>query len=258
MDYMESTILTQIYRVFAIIFGILVGVVSFFVYKMTKGGSKGWIYIVLSGGFFCLWSLGTMFFAFDIIKIPYMWHILATISQFGIAFTMPLGFTKFLLDFGVNRPKWLNMSSVFIIVLGSIIALLVGNILTDNFSEPLTAILSISLIVSGIGFIVAIVPAFIMARATKQGHWILATILVILIALGYNLVGYYFNCCSEEGELSEEEVCADYDLKYGKVHGLPCSELVVGVSKYFQVFLFSGIVLVIVALYLLNSRLKFN
>ncbi len=252
---MEYTLATYLLRLPAIILGIIIGYLALSVYRITKGGSSGWYYLTSAGAFLFLWSASTMLFS--LVDVPVARYISGIIFLLGMGVAFPLCLTKLLEDFGARKPKWLNVPVVLIILAGIYIVILLANIISGNFSEPLITLLSISHIMLGIGHIIAILPAFLLSRATKQRPWKLMLVFAVILGVGINLGQYYVNCCSEDEEFSQKELCVGYDLDYSKIYNLPCIGWVVSLGKYYQISLFLGIIILPIAIYQLNCRLRF-
>lgn len=247
--------MTLALRVPAILLGVLVGYFALCLYRITKGGSNGWLYLSVKGMCLFFWAITALLFT--LIDIPLLRYLSGAIFLFGIAFTFPITYTKLARDFGAEMPKWFNVKTCSLVVVGAYLLLLVGNVLTDNFREPLVTLLTISHLSLGIGALIAIYPTYILMKATNQNPWKLAFLFAVVIALGMNFGQYYNNCCHEDGIMTDEPVCEGYDLDYNKIYGSPCIGAIVGIGKFYQLSLVAGIIILLTALYQLNSRLKF-
>ncbi len=252
---MEFTWVTLFWRSGAVMLGLIGCYFAFRIYQLTKKGSNGWFYLALQGLFLFLWAATAMLFS--MLDLPTARYISGIVLLLSIAISVAITYTKFVEDFGIKKPRWLNVTTTFSVLMVAFVLLVIGNLLTDNFDEPLVTVLSISHLTLGIAGLIAIIPTVILVRATKQTPWKLALGYAIIIGLGLNIGQYYDNCCYEGGELSESELCSDYDLDYIKVYNLPCYEGLVAIGQYYQISLLIGMIILPTALYQLTDRLRF-
>ncbi len=251
---MELTWMTWVWRIGALILSIIGGYFGIRLYVLTSKGSKGWVYSSLKGILLFFWSLSALLFV--LVDIPYLRHISGIIFLVLMSLVLPQIYTKLLEDFGAERPQWLSVRNVLITVPAVFFTLLLGNIFTGNFENPLVTILSVSHLTLGISALITVIPTFILAKKTKQLPWKMTLIFALVIGIALNVGQYHNNCCSEAGELSDNEICANYDLDYTKVYNLPCNEELVSLGRYYQVLLLLGVTMLPAALYQLTARLK--
>ena len=73
--------------------------------------------------------------------------------------------------------------------------------------------------------------------------------------MALNFGQYYDGCCGPNGDMETDLACADYDLDYMRVHGVPCQEGLVGIFKYYQLLLILSLVFVDISFYLILRSL---
>ena len=247
--------MTLVFRLPAILLGAYAGYLAFSLFRVTKGGSNGWIYLSVKG--LCLFFWAATALIFSMIDLPSLRYLTGAFFLFLIAVTVPITYVKLVEDFGAKRPRWLNVRNTLFFVIIVYLLFLFGNVFFGNFAEPLVTLLTVSHLTLGIAALVAIIPTYILVKETGQRPWKLALIFAILVGVGLNFGQYSNNCCSEEGDFYGMEICEGYDLDYTKIYNAPCFSGLVIAGQYYQIALLASIIVLPIALYQLNSRLRF-
>ncbi len=241
---MVSTIMTLVFRYSAIISGILLLILSIMIYRKTRNATKGWFFLSMFGVSLFLWSSTAMGLKGDALFLPRM--LTGIVFLLCIAFSVSYSYSKLVEDFLVDKKRWINAKIASAFVGISFLAILIFNLIfrSQDFSSfLLPKLLSVSHWTVGLSFLFAIIPSFLLFKTSKEWRWGTAFLACLIIGLGMNLGQYYDGCCGNSGQLSEDAVCSAYDLDYMLVYNVGCSEGIVGIGKFYQLFLLVGIIL---------------
>ncbi len=100
------------FRLFSLVFALLGGVFSYLIYKLTKGGSKGWKYLAIGAISISLWGLSQL--VFIIINIQVIRVALSALFKFIFGVFILLGSIKLVEDMGIKKLNWLNTRNAII------------------------------------------------------------------------------------------------------------------------------------------------
>ncbi|MFW5990669.1 MAG: hypothetical protein ACOCQX_00430 [Candidatus Nanoarchaeia archaeon] len=252
---MAINTVTIVFRLLAILAGVLIGIFAFQIYTLSKGGLKGWKYIAIYGGFLCFWAVSALIT--KLIGVTVLERITGIIGLLGMAVFVPYSYAKMTDELNL-KPSWFTAK----ISLGSTAAvfllLLVLNVFKPTFLEyPLDKLLSISHFTLAITLVFALIPLYVLSKNIKKSSWILATIATVVIFSSLMIGQHYDGCCAKEGELEDNDsLCGDYDLPYVQVTDAPCFEPIVNFGKMYQAYLTVGVLLLAGSFYQLSRGFK--
>lgn len=253
---MEIDVITLVFRALAIFGGILIGLFAFQIYKLSKGGLRGWMYISIFGGFLFFWAAASL--ATSLIGIGLLEKIAGTIGLLGLAFFVPLSYTKICEELNLKRPDFLSTRVSVGFTSLVLMALLLLNVFSPSFAEfPMEKIVSISLFTLGFAMAFALIPLYVLVVNVKKAPWIIALVATVLLSFSLFVGQHYNGCCGEGGEFEEiDELCGRYNLHYIEVTEGPCVGGVVKVGEFYQAYLTIGILLIAFSYYRLAGIFK--
>ncbi len=266
---MASTMFTIVFRLLAIFSGVFLAIMSYLIYKNTRGATKGYSYLAYFGISLFLWSSTAMIFkklewtAMIFKKLE--WFLIREISGiiflFMIGFFVTKAFSKLVEDFGVTKPSWVSVKGALYFVVGVHILVLALNLMFFfgdflEFNTALQKLLSIAHWSLSFSFLYAIFPTYYLMKATKKSPWILAFLFSVVIAFSLNIGQYYDGCCGISGKLSDQPICEQYDLDYMRTYDVPCNTGIVKAGIIYQMYLIVGIILIDVSFFQLWRRLS--
>jgi len=253
---MELGLVTIIFRSVAILFGVILLVLSILIYERTRDATKGWFYLSAFGVSLFLWSTtATLFRYIDVFLIRGLSGI---IFLFLIGFFIVSAYSRLSEDLWIEKPKWITQKNMTIISGIIYLALLVFNTIFfwQDFQIPLVKYLSITHLWLGFAFLIAAIPTYYLMKKGKNAQWTIAFFAVLVVGLSLNAGQYYDNCCSENGIAQELTICEGYDLDYIRVYETSCVPWLVTMGRFYQFGLVIGIVLIAIQFYVILKNLK--
>ncbi len=242
--------LVEVFRIFSILAGILIAYFTYMIYKFTKGGSKAWMFIAITGVTLGVWGslqvIFLMFFDIRIIRIITGIIFLPLIALGGLFSSIELP-----KDMDIKIPKFLNIKNAKIYSLFIFLILLIYNLLTP-FTNILTEILSIAHILIFFYFIPATYGFYFVWKGTRLKEWCIMSLASFLIVMGIITTNYTGVCC--ENNLSN--LCELNVLDYVSVLPLPCIESLLSIALKGAMFLLFGEILYLISFYLIWRSMK--
>lgn len=246
-----------LYSIFVSIVSVFIYLFAYMIYISTKGGSKGWFYIGVSAISICLWVAIRMVFT---LFLPVQMSLLisgsvlflitvATIVLFSIiAVTIPLAVLTLIRDMKIKTPPWLNGKVVLAYFLLVLVLLLLYNFLTP-FIDIMAELLSISLLISALYSIVAIIGSYFIWKGTGDYRWIIMLLGFLFIFVGVFLASYAGNCCGDPA--NRPDLCSTYWYNYVQSTPIPCFEFLIPLASFGPTYTFIGLIFVCMSLYLI-------
>jgi len=253
---MELGLVTIIFRSIAILFGVILLVLSILIYRRTRDATKGWFYLSAFGVSLFLWSTtATLFRYLDIFWIRGLSGI---IFLFLIGYFIISAYSRLSEDLWIEKPKWITQKNLTVITGIIYLALLVFNTIFfwQDFEMALVKYLSITHLWLGFVFLLATVPTYYLMKKAKNIQWTIAFFACLIVGLSLNAGTYYDNCCGENGLGQELEICSGYDLDYIRVYETSCVPSMIGIGKFYQFGLVTGIVLIAIQFFIMLKDLK--
>lgn len=233
--------ITIIFRTLAILGGVLMGFFAYQIFRYSKGGLRGWMYLSCFG--FSLFFWATTALITKIIGVTLLERITGILGLAGMAFFLPLAYSKLTDELNLKKPKFLN--GTFSVAFSSLVFLILiaMNIIKPTFMEyPLDKLLSISHFGLGVCVLFAIFPLYFLIVNIKKKPWVIAMIATIILAMSLFVGQHYDGCCGKNGELQDnEELCGNYDLPYVQVSDMPCYAPIVSFGEFYQAYLTIGV-----------------
>ncbi len=249
---MENALFTLIFRLVAVVSGLLLLILSILIYRKTRSATKGWFYLSLFGVWLFLWSSTAMGLKGEAFFLPRM--LTGIIFLLAIAYFVLYSYTRLAEDFWVQKPKWLTnkTSTAF---MGLCLILIGGyNLLflrQDFQTNLLPKLLSITLWTVGLAFLFSAIPTYYLFKASKEWRWGTAFLSCLLAGLAINFGVLYAGCCGTSGNLTSDQICADYDTDYMRVYDSSCNMFLVTLGKYYQLMLILSVIFVDTSFFLI-------
>ncbi|MFW5990670.1 MAG: hypothetical protein ACOCQX_00435 [Candidatus Nanoarchaeia archaeon] len=252
---METNSITLIFRLLAVLGGVLIGVFAYQIYKFSKGGLKGWKYIAIYGGFLCFWAVTALLTKLMGVKI--LEYICGIIGLLGLSYYIPAAYTKLSGELNLKKPGWFNTKFSIVVVSVVIVALLVYNLLKPTFMDnPVSKILAIIHFTLGFSMVLALIPLIILTKNIRKAPWVLLTLGTIILAASMLVGQHYAGCCGDYGDMQEESVCEGYSLPYVQVTDAPCYGSMVQTGQFYQSYLGVGVLMAAVSFYLIAREFR--
>lgn len=239
----------DIFRVAAIFIAILFAFFCYRIYILTKGGSKGWLYIAISCMLLSVWSVIVVIFSrvFD-VEIIRLWA--TVLIMIPISFLGPLGLLKLLNDLKVKVWLLANKRNFILYNVTVWVVMLAYNFMTPMISVS-NELASMAHFMIPATFFPMTYTSWKLADATKQKAWKLLLGFVFFIALGVLLGTYLGSCCGEGGDLTGQPTCASYGADYTNIYPVLCITGLVQFSMLYNAIEIVGLVFGLAAFYLL-------
>ena len=194
---MNSYFISFLMYIVMTIIGIVVSYFCYDIYKLTKGGSKGWKYLAIGGisiGVYAIWgSIDILFLSLNPFRqiIMFVFHIP---FLFFFQFFMPLGTEALVSDLKIKRPKWYTKNNILYSIVFLYSLLITYNLLTPfkNFGDELA---SIVLFLLPIINIFACYGFYLISKQAKKLFWYILFIGGLIITLGVPGYQFYGICC---------------------------------------------------------------
>ncbi len=253
-----AEIITLIFRISALIIGLLMAFFGYKIYKHSRGATKGYLYMAVFGIALFFWSSTATLFRELGMFTPRI--ITGTIFLAAISVFLLLSYTKLVIDFNISKPKWLNERFTIGFLIAGYLFFIILNFVfikdASGYEHIMRKILSISHVMLSISAIYALIPLYYLMSATKKAPWIFAFVFILTVAIGLNVGAYFDGCCGKNGELGSEPLCSEYDLDYLLVYELPCLPGIVSFGSKYQLMLLLGLIFGDISFYPLWRKLS--
>lgn len=217
-----------------LILGILVGFFSMRIFLDTKGRSRGWRYLGISGLFVFLWTVALTiltplgFISLKLLISSICWLVIGTI--------FPLGLIILGLDLGKRMHPFFHTKPFLSTVVFLWTLLIFINIIVLPYDSLLLEIAGISRIVMAITFLVtALLPVFLLWRDSLSWAWFMMLLFVIIMPISVIMGSYANGCCLREGQ-TYQSLCKDLSIQYADTLYPPCNAQLLSIS-YFYIYL---------------------
>ncbi len=226
---------------FGLAIGIISGIFAYLLRRVTKGATKGWLFLYLEGLALFLWGL---FFSVSVILDSVTGKILVTgILVPFICFFGLLGYVSFLSDFGIKKYGWINARNCAIFSFVLYVFVAAFNYFFSSSDWPVYGLGTVGIFVGGFLALLASIAAFILFYGTGRYIWFSQFLYVIMVFLGLWSISYVSLCCWDEGPLSEDEVCIPVDYEYQEIFSMPCFSPIIPVADFFYNMIAAGLLI---------------
>jgi len=192
-----ATIMSYIMFFGMIVAGFLIAYFSYDLYRLTKGGSRGWKYMTYACiplGLYAIW--GVIDTALG-MSIPFRLEILLLVtgvSLFLFGLFMPLAIQRIGEDIKAGFPKCYTGRNILIFI-----TLLYAVLITYNLMMPITTVAEeiVSIILFNLAIMSGVMAfgSFIIAKSSKKIAWWLFLVAAVTILLGVPGYQFYGDCC---------------------------------------------------------------
>jgi hypothetical protein len=242
------------FRIASVFIGIAIAYLAIAIYNKTKGGSQGWIALLMTYVSFGFWA---------ILQVVFLWMlpnygmrvISATILFFVTGFTNPLGVIMLSRDMKLKRPAWFNKTYCIILSAAVYLAVFTYNFVLTPFTNPFAELLSTMLVSVGVLFLFAFFGYYIIYRGTKLKVWLHLGYAILLVSLGVFMVAAFSDCCGTDGPLHETEACDSWMYDYTTALPAPCIEWLLPLSSNGALFIFLGEAITLYALFRISRSM---
>jgi hypothetical protein len=260
---MEISIgIPELFRIASIFMGILVAYFTYRIYVMTKGGSKGWKYMAITGASLFLWATFQVIFSLFItgdlarfIRIISGTILFPIITIYGLL--CPIALLK---DMEIKKHKFLTERNAWYYFLSLMILLLFYNLLLIFPQEIFSELLSVAHDLVPLCFIFATYGYYLLWKGTKKGVWIVMYLGTLLIVVGTILNSLSANCCGTP-DISQnlKSLCQEgYRYDYVASTPIPC-ELIKGILPFAfrgSLFILIGVVFYLATFYKIYTSME--
>lgn len=254
MDILDGVSL--IFRLLSVVIGPLLAVVVYIIYRKTRGGSVGWLYISIAFISLGVWSLSQLLF---LVVFPNFLArtIIGAMTIFLITFFIPMAAVKLANDMKCKLPGWMTEVNVIIIGFVYYFIMYLYNIMASQ--DFLGSVASISLIGLTPMFIIASVGYLAIARETRVKLWSWWVIGMVFCFVGAFLIAAMFtNCCGTGAPLEWEPSCVRWMYDYAPATPLPCVEAVLPITSDGAVILSIGLVFLLYSMEKMRRLMTFK
>lgn len=239
-----------IFTVLATIMGIIVYLITYRIYRLTKGGSKGWLYLGTVGFAASFWAvLGYLVGWRNIIGLLTEIIVLPIMLVFVVVTTTTLAS-----DMKIKRPEWFTTRNAMYYLFVVFVLVLSYNLFTPIY-DPLRELVSIVMILMPFAFLVAAFGGYVIYRGTGKSAWIAFLIGSLLIMSATFMATYRGNCCGVPNPSSS--LCEGYDRNYVPSHPIPCVESFLYIAILHAYFTVTGMIFYIISFLLLWIPMEF-
>ncbi len=254
MDILDG--LSLIFRLLSVVIGPLLAVVVYIIYRKTRGGSVGWVYISIAFISLGVWSLSQLLF---LVVFPNFIArtVIGAMTIFLITFFIPMAAVRLAKDMKCKLPRWLTEVNVIIIGFVYYFVMYSYNLMASQ--DFLGSVSSISLIGLTPMFVIASVGYLVIARETRVRLWTWWVIGMAFCFVGAFLIGaMYTNCCGTGAPLEWEESCVRWMYDYAPAIPLPCLELALPITSNGATILSMGLVFLLYSMEKMRRLMTFK
>ena len=236
-----------VFRIASVFIGIAIAYLAIAIYNKTKGGSQGWVALLMTYTSFGLWAILQVVFLW--ILPNYGMRVVSGIILFLVTgFTNPLAVVLLSRDMKLKRPAWFNKTYCIIFSAAVYLAVFTYNFVLTPFTNPFAELLSTMLVCVGVLFLFAFFGYYIIYKGTKLRVWLFMGIAILLVSAGVFLVAAFSDCCGADGPLHEAEACDSWMYDYTDALPTPCMEGLLSLSSNGALLIFLGEIFALYAL----------
>ncbi len=236
-----------VFRICSVFIGVAIAYLSIAIYNRTKGGSEGWVAMLMAYTSFGFWAFLQVFFLWVIPNYG-MRVVSGTILFFTTGFMNPLAVILLSRDMKLKRPAWFRMRYYLVFSAAALIAIASYNLLLTPFTNPFEEMLSIMLVYVGVSFLFAFFGYYIIYRGTKLKVWMHMGFAVLLVSMGVFMVAAFSDCCGTGAPLHGTESCESWMYDYSDSLPTPCIGELLPLSSNGTILIFLGEVVALYAL----------
>ncbi len=248
--------LNLVFRFTVLFYTLMVAYLTYDIYKMTKGGSKAWLYFALGNIFGFLWAFAEVLFL-DVFHIVYLRDLFGGLAIFLIAFfVLPSG-VEFSKSFNTKAPKWYNNRNMLLILCLIFISLSSYNLFFGGYSTVFSMFYWVVTFVLGISFLLASMGFYYVMRSTRILPWKLWFIYLLFLGMGITFMSYSINCCGEK-LYSQEQFCVESVYTLTKFLPVSCNPFVFQITKIGNFFQSTSAIFTVIATFIIWRIMKFK
>jgi len=231
--------ISVIFRAVTVILGFFLIYSSFNIYKRTEGGSKGWLILSVAFSSLVVWgildTLLSMFYPSREISM------ILLIILLPLAALTPISAMLMLRDMRIKMPKWMSLRNYIILAVVFFTVLSIYNFALTPFTDPLSEVLSMIHLFTGIAFLMASPAYYIIYKSIKIRFWLILAIAALLIGIGLGMSTMFSECCGVGASLTDTQTCQDWwewSYRYTVILPLPCTGWLLPILPYNMVIIF--------------------
>jgi hypothetical protein len=236
-------IVALFFRLLSVIIGPILAIVSYKIYRKTRGGSTGWLYISIAYVSLGVWSLSQILF---LLVFPNFIArtIIGAMTIFLISFFNPMAAMRLAKDLKCRLPWWLTEVNLIAIGLVFYAVMYLYNLMVSV--DILGSVATISLIAMTPMFILGSLGYLIIARESGVRFWSWWAVGTVFVFIGAFMIGgMYANCCGTGAPLewSQGMGCDGWMYDYAPALPLPCIGVLLPVTSNGAIFLSVGVLI---------------
>lgn len=264
MGVLMATVISYIAFTAMAVVGFLIAYFSFDIYRLTKGGSKGWKYMAygcIPMGVYAIWGVFDTMLQFS---IPYRLEFLLLMTGlcvFMLQIFLPLGTQGIGKDIGARLPGWYTSRNILVFL-----AVIFLGLVAYNFMLPIAGvadeIVSIGFFSLAVMSGVCAVGYLAIARSTKKSAWWLLFLASLFMLLGFPGYQMYGDCCGSAGWVAQMEFtnpdCYGFINDYAfsaVIHG-SCIPALLPLANYSMVSIIIATILYFIAFTMIWRSIK--
>lgn len=247
------------------------------IYTVARNSAnKGWIYMAFTGGVLSLWSfvqtIGYAFGPSDYLPIiMYIKTISSIVCCFLIGILVPLSIIKLNETFNFKMPLIFTKKNIYAFFTAMYVIFLSIYFIT----HPITDVINLSFlqmlkVLAGVAnlalifiFTLSLQPAYILWKNTKVWIWLIFFMFIPFVIIAQILNTPFAGCCNQF--IPELAKSCNYILNAGtmvcrqdlaEIIPIACSPIIIGLSKFYQLFMLVAVVLGTVSFYGIWKTLK--
>ena len=239
----------------SVFFGIVTAYLVISIYNKTKGGSPGWISLMLTYVSLGFWGVTQVVFT----AYPnFGMRVVISIILFGvISVTNSMTPIYLIRDMKIDSPKWYSIRNYLVGVV-AFFGIMIWHtfFFSGMFSNPFSAMLSITLLAVGVLFLVTALGFYKLYKATNLRFWLINTLAVLSVGFGVFLILGFTDCCAPGAILEEASDCSGWIYDYEDVLTSQCMPGMLPLVTNGSLFIILGEVLSFYAMFRINREMS--
>jgi hypothetical protein len=220
----------SVFRLLSVFIGLIIAYLVIKIYDKTKGGSDGWVALMITYVSLGLWALFQVIFLWVVPDFG-MRVVTGTIFFFVIGIFNPLSAIILSRDMKIDKPKWFNRNSHFAFTCIVLASLVIYNFVLSPFTNPFSEVLTIALTLLGILILISAYGFYILYKGTGLKVWMHMVVAAVIISMGIFFVLSFNDCCGLQSPLEGTEACSAWMYDYADVLPAPCMEGFIPISS---------------------------
>lgn len=241
-------------RVLLLVFAVVLSFAVYNIYRKTRGGSKGWLYMCIAFVSVGAWSVSQLVFLY--VFDTFMGRVvISAVMFFMISLFNPLAAINLARDMKCSLPPWLTERNVIILCIAFFAAMYSYNIFASpGFAGSVAGISMFSMVLM---FSLAVVGYMRIAKETGVRFWSwFAWGCIIAIIGAFMITTSYTDCCGTGAPLNGAGECGTWMYDYSPILPLPCIAWALPLTSNSAVFVDIGIILLLIAIEKMRRAMK--